>query len=349
MSQSRAEEVVQHFLREHLKPSEVPFMCNQCPFRACTWRVMVDHRRGEHQGPQGEDLDQICYGTLRPIREEEIFMLLPVLHRPEAENEEEKKSKGGRRAGSRGQASHEERCRGKRRSQELLPTCSKPVREPLPKRRKQDAAVPPENADGEMVRTYLQRLCDGDLQKLAALAGVNNEAITDDLQESAEMSLMNAIIEGAEQPGPGTNQDAKPLPVKEAPVVPVDVSTPEEVAPEGNPAIQEPVKLPKVPRLVAPYKYADAQQCHRPLPSQVQGLSLRQMGSAGKTSIQDNELALKLHTQLGSMTRELHKVCKLQQEQLPLQEQQLELQQKESALREQELQAREAVLRALCP
>ena len=28
-SQRRAYEVVQHFLKEHLKPSEVPFMCDQ--------------------------------------------------------------------------------------------------------------------------------------------------------------------------------------------------------------------------------------------------------------------------------------------------------------------------------
>ena len=235
---------------------------------------MVDHKRGKHQAPQGEDLDQICYGTLRPIREEEIFKLLPALHRPEAEGKEEKRSKGGRRAGSCGQTFHEKRHSGhkdKRRSQEPLPKCSSPVREPSPKRKKHNPAVPPENADGEMVRTYLQRLCDGDPQKLAALAGTNHEATTDDLQEPMEMSLMDAIIEGTEQPRPGTTQDVDPLPVKEAAVVPVDVSTPEEVTPEGNPAIEEaqmPVKLPKVPRPVAPYKYAAAWQCHRPLPPQ---------------------------------------------------------------------------------
>ena len=119
VSQSRAEEVVQHFLREHLKLPEVPFMCNQCQFRAHTQQVMVDHRRGKHQAPKGEDLDQICYGTLRPIREEEIFKLLPVLHRPEAEGKEEQRSKGGRGAGSHGWAFHKERHsghRGKRRS-----------------------------------------------------------------------------------------------------------------------------------------------------------------------------------------------------------------------------------------
>ena len=54
--------------------------------------------------------------------------------------------------------------------------------------------MPPENADGEMVRTYLQRLCNGDPQKLAALAGVDHEVTADDLQEPAEMSLTDAII-----------------------------------------------------------------------------------------------------------------------------------------------------------
>ena len=203
--------------------------------------------------------------------------------------------------------------------------------------------MPPENVDGEMVRTYLQRLCNEDPTKLAALAGMKLEATTDDLQEPAEMSLTDAIIEGTEQPRPGTDQDADPLSVNEAAVVPVDVSTPEEVAPEGNPAIEElqtPVKPPKVPRPVAPYKYAAAWQCHRPLPSPVHSLSifargsLRQTGLAGKTSIWDHVLTLKLHTQLGAMTRELCRVHKLQQEQLALQKQQLEFQWTESALRE---------------
>ena len=93
-SQSRSDEVVQHFLKEHLKPSEVPFVCDQCQFRAHTRQVMVDHRRGKHQALQGEDLDNIYYGSLKPIREE-IFKLLPVLHRPEAEGAE--RSKGPRR------------------------------------------------------------------------------------------------------------------------------------------------------------------------------------------------------------------------------------------------------------
>ena len=81
--------------------------------------------------------------------------------------------------------------------------------------------------------------------------------------------------------------------VKEAAVVPMDVSTPEEVAPESNPAAEEPqtpVKPPKVPRLVAPYRYAAAQQCHRPLPLPLCSLStfaresLRHTRMAGKTS-----------------------------------------------------------------
>ena len=209
------------------------------------------------------------------------------------------------------------------------------MKEPSPKRRKQNPAMPSENADEEVVRTYLQKLCDGDPQKLAALAGVNHETTADDLQEPAEMSLTDAIIEGTEQPRPGAVQDADPLPVKEAAVVLVDIRTPEEVAPEGNSAAEEtwmPVNLPKVPRPVAPYRYATAWQCRRPLPLPLHGLStfargsLRHTGMAGKTRTQDHELTLKLHTQLGAMTTELCKVCKLQQEQLALQKQQLELQ-----------------------
>ena len=165
------------------------------------------------------------------------------------------------KAGSYSWASQEERYseyRGKRRSRKPLPMCPSLVREPLPKRRKQNPVVPP---DGEMVRTYLQKLCDGDPQKLAALAGMNHEATMDDLQEPVEMSLTDAIIEGAEQPGPKTDWDANPVPMKEAAAVPVNVSTLEEVATEDNPASEEPrmpVKPPKVLRPVAPYKYAAA-------------------------------------------------------------------------------------------
>ena len=117
--QGRAEEVVQHFLREHLKPSEVPLACNQFQFRACTRQVVVDHRRGKHQAPKGEDLDKICYGTLKPIREEEIFKLLPELHRPEAEGKQKQRSKEDRRARSHGWPFHGEKCSGHRDKQEV--------------------------------------------------------------------------------------------------------------------------------------------------------------------------------------------------------------------------------------
>ena len=214
--------------------------------------------------------------------------------------------------------------------------------------------MPPENADEEVVRTYLQKLCNGDPQKLAALAGMNHETAADDLQESAEMSLTDAIIEGAEQPGPETAQDADPLPMKEAAVVPVDISTPEKVVPESNPAAEEPqtpVNPHKVPRPVAPYRYASTQQCHRPLPSPLCSIStfdresLRHIRTAGKASTQGHELTTEVHTKLGVMTTELHKVCKLQQEQLALQKQQLELQQKEFALREWKLLVKEAAIK----
>ena len=243
-----------------------------------------------------------------------------------------REAKGGQRVGSHSWAPHKERHsvqRGKRRSQEPLSKCFSLGKQPSPKQRKQDPAVPPENVDGEMVRTYLQRLCNGDPQKLAALAGVDHEATSDDLQEPAEMSLTDAIIEAAEQPGSGIDPDTDPLLMEKAAAVPVDVSTLEEVATEDNLAAEEPsmpIKLPKVPRLAAPYRYAAVQQCLRPLPSPVWSLSLRQIGPEGKPSTQDHKLILKLHTQLVAMTRELHRVHKLQQEQLTLQGQQLELQ-----------------------
>ena len=183
------------------------------------------------------------------------------------------------------------------------------MKEPSPKRRKQDPAVPPENADEEVVRTYLPKLCDGEPQKLAALAGMNQDTAADDLQETAEMSLTDAIIEGAEQHRPETAQNADPLLVKEAAVGPVDIRTPEEVAPESNPAAEEPqtpVKLPKMPRPVAPYRYAPARQCHRLLPLPLCRLStfakesLGHTRMAGRTSTWNCELTTNFHTQLVS-------------------------------------------------
>ena len=156
------------------------------------------------------------------------------------------------------------------------------------------------------------------------------------------MSLTDAIIEGAEQPAPGAAQVADLLPVKEAAVVPVDVSTPEEVVPESNPAAEEPqtpLNPSKVPRQVAPYRYAGTLQCHRPLPSPLCSINTlaregwRHIRTAGKASTQGHELTTEFHTKLGVMTTELCKVHKLQQKQLALQKQQLELQQKEVALK----------------
>ena len=86
---------------------------------------------------------------------------------------------------------------------------------------------------------------------------MNQETVADDLQETAEMSLDNAIIEGAEQPGPVTAQSDDPALVEEA-AAPVVVSTPEKAPPEATPAAEEPQTLvnpPKVPRPVAPYRF----------------------------------------------------------------------------------------------
>ena len=214
--------------------------------------------------------------------------------------------------------------------------------------------MPPKGADEEVVRTYPLTLCDGDPQKLAALAGMKQETVPDDLQEPAEMSLVNAIIEGAEQQGPGTAHGDNPVPVGAAAVAAVAVSTPEKVAPEANPAAEEPqtpVNPPKVPRPVAPYRFpANLQHC-RPLTLQLHSISTfarespRHAMTAGKASTQGCKMAKELHTQLGVMTAELHKVCKLQQKQLDLQEQQLELYCKDMELRQCELQMKEAALK----
>ena len=196
--------------------------------------------------------------------------MLPVLHRPEAECKEKQRSKESRRSRKHGRPSHGERCSGHRdrtRSRDHLSKGSGPMKEPSPKRRKQSAAVPPKGADEEVVRTYLQRLCDGDPQKLTTLVGMNQETVPDDLQEPAEMSLANAIIEGAEHPGIWTVHGDNLVPVEAAAVVPVAVSTPVKVAPEAYPtaeAPQTPENPYKVPRPVA--------LC-RPLSSQLHSIS----------------------------------------------------------------------------
>ena len=216
--------------------------------------------------------------------------------------------------------------------------------------------MPPKDVDDEVVRTYLQKLCDGDPQKLTAHAGMNQETVPDDLQEPAEMSLVNAIIEGAEQLGPGTAHGDNPVLVEAAALAPVAVSTPEKVTPEANSTAEDPqtpVNPPKVPRLVVPYRFPATLQHHRPLSSQLCSIStfaresLRHAMTTGKASTQSHNMAKELHTQLGIMAAELHKVHKLQQKQIDLQEQQLELQCKDIELWQCELQMKEAALKVL--
>ena len=199
-------------------------------------------------------------------------------------------------------------------------------------------------------------MCDGDPEKLAALAGMNQKTVPVDLQELTEISLASAIIEGAEQPGPGTAHDDNPVPVEAAAVAHVVVSTPEKVVPEANPAAEEsqtPVNPPKVPRPVAPYRFPATLQHQRLLSSQLCSIStfaresLRHAMTAGKASTQGHKMAKGLHTQLGVMTAELCKVHKLPQKQLDVQEQQLQLQCKDIELRQCKLQMKEAALKVL--
>ena len=109
---------------------------------------MVDHRRCEHQAPQGEDIDNICYGTLKPIREEDTFKLLPVLYRPEPEDREKQRSKDSSGLRDHGRSSQREkhsRHRDRSRSREHQPRQSCIMKESSPKKRKDSPSIPPED------------------------------------------------------------------------------------------------------------------------------------------------------------------------------------------------------------
>ena len=144
-SHSRADEMVQHFLKEHLKPSEVPFVCDQCQFRAHIRWGMVDHRRCEHQAPQGGDID-ICYGTLKPSEKKTSSTCCQCCTYQKQRVErsiclwravDPETMIGCPRGGSTADTDRS-------RSREHQPKCSCPMREPSLKRRKDSPPVPPE-------------------------------------------------------------------------------------------------------------------------------------------------------------------------------------------------------------
>ena len=75
------EKVVWHFLQEHLKLCQVPYVCEQYRFRVCTRCAIINHQHDRHQAPEGDLIDEICYGTLDPIPEDDIFkMQSPLCH-----------------------------------------------------------------------------------------------------------------------------------------------------------------------------------------------------------------------------------------------------------------------------
>ena len=71
---------------------------------------MVYHRRCEHQDPQDEDIDNICYGTLKPHQRRGH---LQAAARPEAEGREKQRSKESSRSQDHGRPSQ----RGKHSTQ----------------------------------------------------------------------------------------------------------------------------------------------------------------------------------------------------------------------------------------
>ena len=67
--------------------------------------------------------------------------------------------------------------------------------------------------------------------------------------------------------------------------------------------------------------------------------------TTGNASTKGHKMAKEQHMQLGVMTAELHKVCKLQQKQIDLLKQQLQLQHKDIELKKHKLQVKEAALK----
>ena len=88
VSQSRAEEVVQHFLREHLKLSEV---VQPVPIQGLHLASDGGPQERQAPGPSGCEPGPNLLWNPETHQGEEIFKLLPVLHRLEAENKEEKR------------------------------------------------------------------------------------------------------------------------------------------------------------------------------------------------------------------------------------------------------------------
>ena len=68
----RAAAVQEHFL-QHLKPSEVPFGCRTCNFRARSEGLALAHRRHVHGVPRDEKIMVGCYGTFERMPLEEML------------------------------------------------------------------------------------------------------------------------------------------------------------------------------------------------------------------------------------------------------------------------------------
>ena len=70
---------VQHYLQEHLKPSKTPYVWAQCRIWAHV-RCTIKPLAWPTSGTSGEATDDIYFGTLQPLKEEEIFKIQSPLH-----------------------------------------------------------------------------------------------------------------------------------------------------------------------------------------------------------------------------------------------------------------------------
>ena len=124
---------------------------------------MINHCNEKHQAPEGDPIDEICYGTLEPITEDDIFKMQSPLYHPDLAQTDKPKqqsckelpahtSSRDRHRSSRGylrsKSSHN-------RSQKCLSKCPAPKTasdHSSPKRRRDSAGPPQEGASDAQVR-----------------------------------------------------------------------------------------------------------------------------------------------------------------------------------------------------
>ena len=136
-------------------------MCEQCRFRVCTRYAMINHWHDKHQAPDRDPIDEICYGTLESIPEDDTFkMQFPLYHPDLAQADKPKQqsckelpahtSSRDRHRSSRGYQRTQSRHRGRShsRSQGCWSKCLLP-RQP---------GITPHQSGGGTVQVHHQRV-----------------------------------------------------------------------------------------------------------------------------------------------------------------------------------------------